>query len=92
MRGPDGTEYPNRGVYQEVVPEERLVLTNDWDDDRPSQEFLMAMTFADLGDKTLITARMSFKSIKDRDDTLKHGAVEGFAQCMDRLEAYVQNA
>src|SRR5579862_7715879 len=28
MRGPDGTELPNRGVYLEVVPNERLVFTD----------------------------------------------------------------
>jgi len=28
MRGPDGTEFPNRGVYLEVVKNERLVFTD----------------------------------------------------------------
>src|SRR5258708_32748679 len=28
MRGPDGTEMPNRGVYLEVVKNERLVFTD----------------------------------------------------------------
>src|SRR5450755_3144970 len=28
MRGPDGVEMPNTGVYLEVVPNERLVFTN----------------------------------------------------------------
>jgi len=27
MRGPDGKDMPNRGVYLEVVPNERLVIT-----------------------------------------------------------------
>ena len=27
MRGPDGSEFPNRGVYLEVVKNERLVFT-----------------------------------------------------------------
>ncbi len=29
MRGPDGTDYPMKGFYREVVHNERLVLTND---------------------------------------------------------------
>jgi uncharacterized protein YndB with AHSA1/START domain len=29
MRGPDGTEFPYRGVFREVVPPERLVYTDD---------------------------------------------------------------
>src|SRR6476661_3317042 len=28
MRGPDGTEMPNRGVYLEVVPGSKLVFTD----------------------------------------------------------------
>src|SRR6185369_4098644 len=28
MRGPDGNEFPNRGVYLEVVKNERLVSTD----------------------------------------------------------------
>src|SRR5271155_4515104 len=28
MRGPDGADMPNRGVYLEVVPNERIVFTN----------------------------------------------------------------
>src|SRR5580698_105611 len=28
MRGPDGAEFPNRGVYLDVVENERLVFTN----------------------------------------------------------------
>ena len=43
MRGPDGVEYPNRGVYLEVIEDERLVFTDAytrssagdcWDDHR----------------------------------------------------------
>src|ERR1700709_960427 len=28
MRGPDGNEFPNRGIYLEVVENERLVFTD----------------------------------------------------------------
>ncbi len=41
MRGPDGNEFPNRGVYLEVVKNERLVFTdaftNAWE---PSENHL----------------------------------------------------
>ena len=29
MRGPDGVDYPNTGVYREVAPPERLVMTDN---------------------------------------------------------------
>src|SRR3954463_6229809 len=50
MRGPDGTEFPNRGVYLEVVPNERLVFTDAytraWE---PSEKpfFTCIITFED---------------------------------------------
>ena len=28
MRGPDGVEFPNRGIYLDVVPNQRLVFTD----------------------------------------------------------------
>jgi uncharacterized protein YndB with AHSA1/START domain len=32
MRGPDGVEYPIKGVYREVVEPSKLVLTENWED------------------------------------------------------------
>jgi len=39
MRGPDGTDYPVKGIYREIVPNRRLVMTDsvaeqsqDWHD------------------------------------------------------------
>ncbi|PTQ12649.1 hypothetical protein CLG96_00290 [Sphingomonas oleivorans] len=29
MRGPDGTDYPVKGVYREIAPPERLVMTDN---------------------------------------------------------------
>jgi uncharacterized protein YndB with AHSA1/START domain len=52
MRGPDGTDYPNRGVYLEVVENERLVstdaFTHAW---QPSEKPFMTLilTFEDIG-------------------------------------------
>ncbi|MET0208346.1 MAG: SRPBCC domain-containing protein, partial [Burkholderiaceae bacterium] len=50
MRGPDGTEVPNRGVYLEVVPDERLVFTDAYTEAwTPSAKPFMTviLTFAD---------------------------------------------
>jgi len=60
MRGPDGKDMPNRGVYLEVVPDERLVFTDAytkaWE---PSEKPFMTvvLTFEDEGGKTRYTAR-----------------------------------
>jgi uncharacterized protein YndB with AHSA1/START domain len=59
MRGPDGQDMPNRGVYLEVVPNERLVATDAFIEAwQPSEKPFMTMilTFEKQGDKTLHTA------------------------------------
>jgi uncharacterized protein YndB with AHSA1/START domain len=55
MRGPDGKDLPNRGVYLEVVPNERLVSTDAyvkaWEpSDKPFMTLIL--TFEDEGGKT----------------------------------------
>src|SRR5690606_32419213 len=32
MIGPDGTEYPSKGIFQEIVPGERIVTTDEFDE------------------------------------------------------------
>ena len=59
MRDPQGNEMPNRGVYLEVVKNERLVFTDAytkaWE---PSEKPFMTviLTFEDQGGKTKYTA------------------------------------
>ena len=55
MKGPDGTEMPNRGVYLEVVTNEKLVFTDAYESAWvPSGRafFTCILTFADEGGKT----------------------------------------
>ena len=89
MRGPDGTEFPNRGVYLEVVPNEKLVFTdaftNAW---TPSEKpfFVGVLTFEDEGGKTRYTARALHWTDEDRDAHEKMGFHEGWGQCAAQLE------
>ena len=55
MRGPDGNEFPNRGVYLEVVANERLVFTDAYVEAwEPSEKPFMTviLTFEDVSGKT----------------------------------------
>jgi uncharacterized protein YndB with AHSA1/START domain len=77
MRGPDGKDFPNRGVYLEVVRNERLVLTDAYTQAWiPSEKPFMTviLTFEDEGGKTRYTARV------------RH---QGWGQCADQLAARV---
>ncbi|MDR6289962.1 MULTISPECIES: SRPBCC family protein [Inquilinus] len=92
MRGPDGTEFPNPGVYLEVVKNERLVFTDAytkaWE---PSEKpfFTGIITFEDEGGKTRYTARALHWTVADREAHEKMGFHEGWGQCADQLAALV---
>jgi len=92
MKGPDGKEFPNRGVYLEVVKNERLVFTDAftkaWD---PSDKPFMTvvLTFEDLGGKTLYTARVRHWSVADRETHEKMGFHQGWPMCAEQLAALV---
>ncbi len=95
MRGPDGNEFPNRGVYLEVVENERLVFTDAytkaWE---PSEKPFMTviLTFEDHGGKTKYTARVCHWTVADRETHEKMGFHQGWGQCADQLAALVTKA
>jgi uncharacterized protein YndB with AHSA1/START domain len=92
MRGPDGQEFPNRGVYLEVVPNERLVFTDAythaWE---PSAKPFMTgiLTFENEGGKTRYTARVRHWTVADREAHEKMGFHPGWNIATDQLEALV---
>ena len=93
MRGPDGNEFPNRGVYLEVVENERIVSTDAytkaWE---PSEKPFMTLilTFEDIdGGKTRYTARVRHWTVEDREMHEKMGFHEGWGTCADQLAALV---
>ena len=89
MRNPDGEEFPSRGVYLEVVPNEKLVFTDAYTDAWTPAEnpfFTAVITFEDEGDKTRYTARALHWKEEDRAAHEKMGFHEGWGQCAEQLE------
>jgi uncharacterized protein YndB with AHSA1/START domain len=92
MRSPDGQDMPNRGVYLEVVENERLVVTDAysraWE---PSEKPFMTviLTFENVGGKTKYTALVRHWTVADREAHEKMGFHKGWGQCADQLEALV---
>jgi uncharacterized protein YndB with AHSA1/START domain len=91
MRGPDGQEMPNPGVYLEVVPNRRLVATDAyiraW---VPSEKpFLtLILTFDDLGDgRTRYTAVARHWTVADREAHDAMGFHAGWGIATDQLAA-----
>jgi len=94
MRGPDGAEYPMRGIFREVVAPERLVFTNipvD-QDDKPLMDGLTTVTFADQGGKTLLTLHTHAVGLAPIAARMLEGMEAGWTQSIDRLEAFVAKA
>lgn len=90
MRGPDGQDMPNRGMYLEVVPNERLVFTDAFTEAwQPSAKPFMTaiLTFEPQGDKTLYTARVRHWTVEDREAHEKMGFHQGWGICTDQLAA-----
>lgn len=90
MHGPDGTDYPNRITYREVIKPEKLVFSHGDDIDSDPNAFLSTVTFKEVGKKTEITMEMVFNTKAQRDMVVEqYGAIEGNKQTMDRLEKYL---
>lgn len=92
MRSPEGQEFPNRGIYLEVVENERLVFTDAYIDAwTPSEKPFMTavLTFEDEGGKTRYTARVLHWTVADREAHEKMGFNEGWGQCADQLAELV---
>lgn len=89
MHGPDGTDYPNKIVYHEVVRPERLAYAHG-DGDGPAW-FEVTVTFEEQDGKTTLTMRSVFPSAEIRDALVKKAnAIEGGRQTLARLAAYLQ--
>ena len=88
MRSPEGQDLPNRGVYLEVMPDTRLVVTDAYSAAWiPSEKpFLtVILTFADEAGGTRYTARARHWTLEDRQAHEAMGFAEGWGTCADQL-------
>ena len=89
MRSPEGQEFPNRGIYLEVVENRRLVFTDAFVEAWvPSEKpFMVAIVeFEDLGDgKTRYTATARHWTVEDRKTHEQMGFLEGWGVVADQL-------
>lgn len=90
MRDPEGNEYPNPGVYLEVVPNERLVFTDAYTSAwvPSAKPFMTAIvTFADApGGKTDYKAIARHWTAEDLKTHEEMGFHEGWGACASQLE------
>lgn len=91
LHGPDGTDYPNRAVFEEVDPPKRLVFFNKGG--HVSDRHLtcrMIVTFDEQGALTLVTLRMQFESWASLDRAKARGAEQGGEESLARLSEWLE--
>ena len=92
MRSPEGSEFPHRDIYLEVVPNEKLVVTDAYTEAWvPSEKPFMTLilTFEGQDGKTKYTARARHWNAEGRETHEKMGFHEGWGRCTDQLAALV---
>src|SRR5262245_60316728 len=68
MHGPDGTDYPNKSTFIEVVKPERIVFKHGGGKEgSQGVSFRATWTFEDQGGKTKVTMRAIFETPEDRE-------------------------
>ncbi len=94
MKDPDGKEYPNPGIYLEIVPNQKIVFTDAYTSAwQPSAKPFMTaiITFEDIGGgKTKYTARALHWTAEDRATHEKMGFHEGWGICAEQLAEVAQ--
>ncbi len=88
MHGPDGTDYPNKSVFKEVVKPERISYSHGGGrKGGPGVSFVATWTFEALpGGQTKLTIHQVFATPEARDLVVKeYGAIEGGRQTLERL-------
>jgi uncharacterized protein YndB with AHSA1/START domain len=83
--GPDGMEMGMRGVYQELVPSERVVATERFDQPWYEGEAVGTVTFDEQDGKTTLTMTIRYASKDIRDAVLQSPMEQGVAAGFDKL-------
>jgi uncharacterized protein YndB with AHSA1/START domain len=83
LRGPDGKDMGMRGVYREIVPPDRSVHMESFDD-YPGESQVTAVFVEERG-KTTLSATVLYPSKEVRDMVIQTGMEHGAAESYDKL-------
>jgi uncharacterized protein YndB with AHSA1/START domain len=84
-RRTDGTEMGLGGVFREIVPGERLVHTELFDEAWYPGEGLVTTELAEQDGRTTMTMTVLYESREARDGTFESGMEHGMAASYDKL-------
>jgi uncharacterized protein YndB with AHSA1/START domain len=86
-RGPDGTDMGHGGVYSVILPPDRLVYTELFDDQSYPGESLITHALVERNGKTTLTSTLLYATQEGRDIALSYPMERGVAEGYDRLTA-----
>jgi len=93
MRGPDGTEYPAKAVFREIVKPQRIVLTTyALKGDKVELETLVTVTFEEKNKKTTLNLDIQVVKTTEQGKQYAAGMEEGWKQTLDKLEEVVKSS
>jgi uncharacterized protein YndB with AHSA1/START domain len=92
MRGPDGNDYPMKGVFREISVPERLVFTNIAIDKEGNHllEGETTVTFLKKGGQTALTLETHAAGLVPIAPRMLGGMEAGWTQSIDKLEELVE--
>lgn len=91
-RNPGKGDMGMGGTFREIVPPERIVHTELFDQDWTGGETMVTTVFEERGGRTTVTATVRYSSQAARDGALKTGMIEGWGQAYDRLDGLLAEA
>lgn len=88
MHGPDGNDYPMKGVFREIVAPERLVFTNIAIDNEGKHllEGETTVTLTETRRRTTLTLRTYAVGLVPNATQMLAGMEAGWTQSIDKLE------
>jgi len=92
MRGPDGTDYPMKGVFLSVTEPERLVFTNIAidNDGKHLLEGETTVTFSEEDGKATLILKTHAVGLVPFAPRMLGGMEAGWTQSIDKLEELVE--
>ncbi|MFZ4621069.1 MAG: SRPBCC domain-containing protein [Bacteroidota bacterium] len=85
LHGPDGTDFPNRSVFLEIVPHRKIVFEHF------NPHFITTVLFESHGQKTQLYWTGEFDTVEMYETVVKvHNADEGQRQNIERLGRYLE--
>ena len=84
LHGPEGTNYPNRSIFKEIIPFKKIVFEHF------NPHFITTILFEPKDEDTQLDWSMLFDTVEMGEIIIKaHKAEEGLKQNIERLEKYL---